>query len=80
MRLRRQHWCCLSVFLLAVVLCVALGLPISDTEHPGGADGAADDGDAGGAMKTPGFEFPATPEARLAAVHSLFNEIPLVDG
>ena len=34
-RLRRQHWCLLSVFLLVLVICVALGLPsITGTESP----------------------------------------------
>ena len=31
--LRRQHWCLLSIFILVVVLCIAIGLPIS-TEGP----------------------------------------------
>ena len=33
-RFRRQHWCLLSVFILVLVLCVAIGLPISRDGPP----------------------------------------------
>ncbi len=94
-----------------MVLCVALGLPLSSEKEAdsGGvatAGGGAEEGagvatpppappaegeeedeeedeeeeEEEGPMKTPGFEFPATPEARLAAVHQMLTETPLVDG
>ena len=33
-RFRRQHWCLLSVFILVLVLCIAIGLPISRDGPP----------------------------------------------
>ncbi len=69
-RLRRQHWCCLSLIVVAVVLCLAVGLPLGSQK-----DGAEVEPDDGGTIVVPG-----TPEARMASVHALFDEVPLVDG
>lgn len=33
-RFRRQHWCLLSILILIVVLCIAIGLPISSEAWP----------------------------------------------
>ena len=33
-RFRRQHWCLLSIFILVLVLCIAIGLPISNGGPP----------------------------------------------
>ena len=69
MRLRRQHWCCLAVVILVIILCVAVGLPMASSD-----DGDDDDSEVGAQSG------PDTPEARLMAVHALFDEVPLVDG
>ncbi len=55
--------------------------PVTPTPSGGDEGGGGGDPEATTTvLKTPGFEFPATPDARLRAVHQMFTEIPLIDG